>query len=82
MLRMGFGRVDTTPALGLRMAGTPPYPRGETVQGPLQGRVILAEDGTTRGAIACVDLMAIPAAEATALRTRLAEMAGGSVPRR
>src|SRR5829696_3379174 len=76
MLRMGFGRVDTTPALGLRMAGTPPYPRGETLQGPLQGRVILADDGTTRVAIACVDLMAIPTAEAKALRTRLAEIAG------
>ena len=58
------------------MAGTPPYPRGEAVQGPLQGRVILADDGTTRVAIACLDLMAILAAEATALRERLAAMGG------
>ena len=76
MLRMGFGRVDTTPAPGLRMAGTPPWPPAEAVQGPLQGRVILADDGMTRVAIACLHLMAIPAAEATALRERLAGISG------
>jgi len=72
MLRMGFGRVDMTPALGLRMAGTPPWPPAAAVQGPLQGRVILADDGERRVAIACLDLMAIPAAEAATLRSRLA----------
>ena len=76
MLRMGFGRVDTTPAVALRMAGTPPWPRAAGVNGPLRGRVALADDGTTRVAIVCLDLMVIPAAEAAVLRARLAARGG------
>lgn len=76
MLRMGFGRIDTTPALGLRMAGTPPYPEAAGVSGPLRGRVILADDGDQRVAIVCLDLMAIPASEVAAVRTRLAGVGG------
>lgn len=37
MLRMGFGQVDTTPAVGLRilpLASTPPWPRAAGVNGP------------------------------------------------
>src|ERR687893_397802 len=44
MLRMGFGRVDTSPALGLRMAGTPPWPPAAGVNGPLRGPGVLADE--------------------------------------
>ncbi|MGH2559404.1 MAG: hypothetical protein ACRDJH_10090 [Thermomicrobiales bacterium] len=76
MLRMGFGRVDTTPALGLRMAGTPPWPEAAGVNGPLRGRVALADDGARRVAIVCLDLMVILASEAAMLRARLAAKGG------
>lgn len=76
MLRMGFGRVETTPALGLRMAGTPPWPPAAGVSGPLRGRVVLADDGVTRVALVCLDLMAILASDVAALRRRLAVTGG------
>ncbi len=79
MLRMGFGRVDITPAPGLRLAGNAPYPRAEGVAEPLRARVLLADDGARRGAIVCLDLMALPAAEVATLRDRLAA-AGGLDP--
>lgn len=76
MLHLGFGRVDTTPELGLPTAGTPPYPPAAGVAGPLRGRVLLAEDGTRRVAIVCLDLMALPASEVVVLRDRLAATGG------
>src|SRR5688572_26806877 len=71
MLRVGFGRVDITPELSLRLAGNTPWPRAEGVAGPLRGRVLLADDGAQRVAIVCLDLMALPAAEVATLRDRL-----------
>jgi hypothetical protein len=81
MLRMGFGRVDITPRLelGLRMAGNRPWPRPDGVTWPLYGRVLLADDGATRAAIVCLDLLALPAAEVATLRARLA-VVGGLAP--
>jgi neutral ceramidase len=76
MLRIGFGRVDITPELGLRMAGTEPWPAAEGVSGPLHGRVLLADDGTRRVAIVCLDLMALAADEVALLRSRLAPLGG------
>src|SRR5262249_29779183 len=73
---MGFGRVDTTPGLGLPMAGTLPWPRAEGVSGPLRARVALADDGAARVAIVCLDLMVIPASDTAALRARLAARGG------
>jgi neutral ceramidase len=72
MLRMGLGKVDATPALGFRMAGSAPFPRAEGVAGPLQGRVVVAEDDRERVAIVCLDVMALPASEVALLRDRLA----------
>lgn len=72
MLQVGVGRVDTTPALGLQLAGTEPYPRAEGVKGPLYGRVLVAEDGSRRVAVVCLDLMALTADEVAVLRDRLA----------
>src|SRR5437588_8514448 len=78
MLRVGFGRVDITPPLeqGLRMAGNRPWPRPTGVSWPLNGRVLLADDGSQRVAVACLDLLALPAAEVAALRRRLAGVGG------
>lgn len=72
MLRIGCGRVETTPALGLPMAGSPPWPRGLETVGPLRGRILLADDGANRVAIVCLDLMIVPASEVERLRARLA----------
>src|SRR5215207_5536453 len=74
MLRVGVGRVNITPdlGLGLRMAGNRPWPRPTGVVWPLYGRVLVMDDGTQRAAIVCLDLLALPAAEAAMLRTRLA----------
>ncbi|MDP9374415.1 MAG: hypothetical protein M3Q65_18595, partial [Chloroflexota bacterium] len=79
VLRVGFGRVDITPAPGLRLAGSAPYPRAEAVAGPLHGCVLLADDGARRVGIVCLDLLALPAAEVATLRTQLAA-AGGRDP--
>ena len=79
MLRVGFGRVDITPELGLRLAGNKPWPRAEGVAGQLRGRILLADDGAQRVAIVCLDLMALPAAEVATLRARLA-ISGGVAP--
>jgi hypothetical protein len=78
MLRIGYGRVDITPRLelGLRMAGNRPWPRPSGVTWPLQGRVLLADDGAARVAIVCLDLLALPAAEVATLRARLAAVGG------
>jgi neutral ceramidase len=73
MLRVGFGKVDITPELGLPMVGMPGSPRGEEVVWPLHGRVILADDGERRAAIVCLDLIALVAGDVAALRQRLAE---------
>jgi neutral ceramidase len=79
MLRIGFGRVDTTPELGLRVAGTAPWPPATSIAGPLRGRVLLADDGAQRVGIVFLDLMALPAAEVATLRSLLAS-AGGLDP--
>ncbi len=50
MLRVGCGRADITPDLGLPMVGMPGSPRGEGVQWPLHGRVFLFDDGERRAA--------------------------------
>jgi hypothetical protein len=76
MLRIGVGRVEITPAPGLRMAGNAPYPRAEGRGDPLYGRVLLADDGARRVAIVCLDLMALPAAAVATLRARLAGIGG------
>src|SRR4051794_28198666 len=80
-LRLGFGRVDITPPLeaGLRMAGNRPWPRPSGVIWPLTGRIVLADDGVTRVAIVCLDLLALQAADVATLRARLA-IIGGLAP--
>ena len=80
-MRIGFGKVDITPPiqLGLRMAGNAPWPPASGVTWPLHGRVMLADDGSARVAIVCLDLMALPASEVAILRSRLA-VVGGLAP--
>lgn len=81
MLRVGFGRADITPdlGLGLPMAGNAPWPSPAGVTWPLRGRVLLADDGRARVAMVCLDLLALPATEVATLRRRLAA-AGGLAP--
>ncbi len=76
MPRVGFGRVDITPELGLPMVGMPGSPRGEGVVWPLHGRVLLADDGQRRVAIGCFDLIALTSDAVAELRTRLAGPGG------
>ncbi len=72
MPRVGCGRVDITPELGLPMVGMPGSPRGEGVQWPLHGRVFLVDDGKRRAAVVCLDLMALVSEYVAELRERLA----------
>jgi hypothetical protein len=81
MVRVGIGRVDITPELGMRMLGMPDTPRAFGVAWPLQGTVVLAETEGDRAAIACIDLIGLQAEQVAALRGRLAA-AGGLDPAR
>lgn len=76
---LGFALANITPADGLVLAGTRPWRRAHGVLSPLCGRVLLADDGTHRVAVVCLDLMALPADGVAELRTRLAA-AGGLDP--
>lgn len=78
MLQVGCGRVDITPELGLPMVGMPGSPRGEGVVWPLQGRVLLADDGQRRAAIVCLDLIALTSDAVAELRLTLAHQ--GDLP--
>lgn len=61
MLRVGFAEVDITPAPGLIMAGMVHPPRGEGVQWPLMGRVVVFDDGIRSAAIVALDsLLMLP----------------------
>ena len=75
MLRVGCGRVDITPQPGLPMVGMPGSPRGEGVQWPLHGRVVLFDDGDTRSAVVCLDLIALVSAQVAELRDIIATQA-------
>jgi neutral ceramidase len=57
MLRVGFAEVDITPGPGLPMAGMVHPPRGEGVQWPLMGRVVVFDDGIDAAAIVALDLL-------------------------
>jgi neutral ceramidase len=81
MLRVGFGKADITPELGLPMVGMPGSPVGTGVRWPLTSRVFLADDGESRVAIVALDLIALAAEDVARLRERLAE-AGGLPPNR
>ena len=59
MPRVGCGRVEITPDLGLPMVGMPGSPRGEGVQWPLRSRVFLVDDSGHRIAVVCLDLIAL-----------------------
>lgn len=72
MLRVGCGRANITPQPGLPMAGMPDSPRGAGVQWPLQGRVFLFDDGETRSAVVCLDLIALVSAQVAELRDIIA----------
>lgn len=76
MLQVGFGRVDITPELGFLLIGRQVPTPSAGVQGPLHGRVLLADDGTQRVAIVSLDVMALPANEVSTLRARLAGIGG------
>ena len=76
MLRIGVAEVDITPEPGLPMVGMPGSPRGEGVRWPLHGRVFLADDGETRRAILCLDLIALNPPDVAQLRARLAAVGG------
>jgi hypothetical protein len=58
------------------MLGMPDVPRARGVMWPLQGRVFLAEEGGSRAAVVCLDLIALEAAHVQALRTSLAGAGG------
>jgi hypothetical protein len=75
MLRVGCGRADITPELGLPMVGMPGSPRGEGVRWPLHGRVFLFGDGEHRVAIVCLDLIALVAEQVAELRDIVAAQA-------
>jgi hypothetical protein len=75
MLRLGCGRTNITPEPGLPMVGMPGSPRGEGVQWPLQGRVVLFDDGETRSAVVCLDLIALVSAQVAELRDVIAAQA-------
>jgi hypothetical protein len=68
--------ADITPAAELPMAGMPGSPRGQGVEWPLRGRVLVADDGARRIAIVCLDLLALPTNRVAELRIRLAERGG------
>jgi hypothetical protein len=63
MLRVGRGRVDITPTLGLPMVGMPGTPRGEGVQWQLRSRVFLVDDEERRLAPEAGDRMSDAARE-------------------
>ena len=68
----GCGQADITPKPGLPMVGMPGSPRGEGVQWPLRSLVFLIDDGDRRGAVVCLDLMALVSEHVAELRERLA----------
>jgi neutral ceramidase len=72
-MQVGFGLADITPAAELPMAGMPGSPRGQGVEWPLRGRVLVADDGALRIAIVCLDLLGLPTNRVAELRNRLAE---------
>ncbi len=76
MLKVGFGQVDITPALGMPMVGMPGSPRGEGVMWPLYGRICLIDDGQQRIAIVSLDVIALFAPKVGELRQRLAVIGG------
>ena len=75
MLRVGCGRADITPEPGLPMVGMPGSPRGEGVRWPLRARVFLFDDGQTRAAVVCLDLIALVSVQVAELRRIVAAQA-------
>lgn len=76
MVKVGFGEVDITPALGMPMVGMPGSPRGEGVMWPLYGRICLIDDGQQRIAIVSLDVIALFSPKVAELRQRLATIGG------
>jgi hypothetical protein len=74
-MRCGGGRADITPRPGLPMVGMPGSPRGEGVVWPLHARVLVADDGESRVAIVCLDLIALVSEQVAELRRRVAARA-------
>ncbi len=76
MLKAGSARIDITPPLGTRIAGSfrPRY--AEQIDDPLFAKALVLENGTTRIALVTCDLIAIPEHIAEAAKARIAERCG------
>jgi hypothetical protein len=64
-LRIGFGRIDITPPIGVELAGFGPFlrRRSASVHGPIYGRALAVEHNSGRWVIVSCDLLGV--AEAT-----------------
>jgi hypothetical protein len=75
-LKAGVSLVDISPGPGIELAGYPHHPRHNTgVHDPLHAGCILLDDGETRLAILCADILMISKKEIRAIREEAARQA-------
>ena len=65
---VGFGSNLVTPGLGVYMAGYFEKRRSTAMHDELYARAMVFDDGATRGALLCCDLITVPAEEVAKIR--------------
>ena len=65
---VGFGSSLVTPGLGVYMAGYFEKRRSTAMHDELYARAMVFDDGATRGALLCCDLITVPAEEVAKIR--------------
>ena len=76
-LKAGTAIVDITPPPGVELAGYPHHPRpNRGVHDPLYASCLALDDGQTRLAMICTDLIVFPKPEVRALREKASQATG------
>jgi len=74
-LRAGVSLVDISPGPGIELAGYPHHPRYNTgIHDPLYAGCICLDDGTTKLALVCMDLVMYSKKEVRAVREEVARL--------
>jgi len=72
-MEVGFARLDITPCLGVRLAGSFTERRADGILDPLMATAVAFDNGTKRAVVLSVDILGIPRETMDEIRAQIAQ---------